>query len=139
MTKKQLIVKVSSLEDSLAKFKNVWEQAEKGEKFDIPVEVLSFENASTLMKTLSPKRLELLKMLHALGTISIRYLAKELHRDYSNVHQDVKALSQIGVILEKDNKYYVPWETIVTEISLCTKDSPKHKHHRHDNSTLLSN
>lgn len=128
MTKKQLIVKISSLEDSLANFKNVWERAEKNEKFAAPIEILSFENASTLMKALSPKRLELLKILHALGTVSIRQLAKELHRDYSNVHQDVKALNQIGVILESKGKYYVPWETIVTEISLCTKDSPKHNH-----------
>lgn len=130
MTKKQLIVKVSSLEDSLANFKNVWEQAEKDEKFVAPIEILSFENASTLMKALSPKRLELLKILHLLGAVSIRQLAKELHRDYSNVHQDVKALNIIGVILENEGKYYVPWETIVTEISLCTKDSPKHNHHR---------
>ena len=135
MTKKQLIVKVSSLEDSLAKFKNVWEQAEKGKKFDAPEEVLSFEDAATLMKTLSPKRLELLKMLHLLGLVSIRYLAKELHRDYSNVYQDVKALNQVGVILESEGKYYVPWETIVTEISLCTKNSPKHSHNKHNNST----
>jgi len=77
MTKKQLIVKVSSLENSLAKFKNVWERAEKGERVGAPVEVLSFENASTLMKTLSPKRLELLQTLHVLGTVSIRKLAKQ--------------------------------------------------------------
>lgn len=133
MTKKQLIVKVSSLEDSLAKFKNVWERAEKGEKLDTPVEVLSFENAATLMKTLSPKRLELLKTLHLLGAVSIRQLTKELHRDYSNVHQDVKALHQVGVVLEDKGKYYVPWETIVTEISLCNKKSPKHSHYKHDN------
>jgi len=132
MTKKQLIVKVSSLEDSLGKFKNVWERAEKGKKFDAPVEILSFENASTLMKMLSPKRLELLKMLHALGAISIRHLAKELHRDYSNVHQDVKALNQIGIVLKKDSKYYVPWQTIVTEISLCAKGSSRHDHHSHN-------
>jgi predicted transcriptional regulator len=135
MTKKQLLVKVNSLEDSLANFKNVWERSEKGEKFSAPIEILSFENASTLMKTLSPKRLELLKILHALGTVSIRQLAKELHRDYSNVHQDVKALHQVGVILESEGKYYVPWETIVTEISLCTSELPKHRHHKHDNST----
>lgn len=130
MTKKKLIVKVSSLESSLAKFKSVWERAEKGKKFDASVEILSFENASTLMKTLSPKRLELLQTLHTLGTVSIRQLAKELHRDYSNVHQDVKALSQIGVILVKDSKYYVPWETIITEISLRRGVSTKHKHGR---------
>jgi predicted transcriptional regulator len=129
MTKKKLIVKVSSLEDSLANFKNVWERAEEGEKFDAPIEVLSFENASTFMKALSPKRLELLQILHGLGVVSIRQLAKALHRDYSNVHQDVKALNLIGVILKSEGKYYVPWETIVTEISLCTKNSPKHDHH----------
>ncbi len=135
MTKKQLIVKVGSLEDSLAKFKSAWKRAEKGEKFGTPVEVLSFENASLLMKSLSPKRLELLQMLHALGAVSIRQLAKELDRDYSNVHQDVKALNQIGVILYKDGKYYVPWETIVTEISLCSSLSPKHSHHKHGKSS----
>lgn len=132
MTKKQLIVKVSSLEDSLAKFKNVWERAEKGEQLDTPLEVLSFENASTLMKTLSPKRLELLKTLHLLGAVSIRKLSKELHRDYSNVHQDVKALHHIGIVLADKGKYYVPWETIMTEISLCDKESPKHSHYNDD-------
>lgn len=132
MTKKKLIVKVSSLEDSLANFKNIWDRAEKGEQFPAPIETLSFENASALMKALSPRRLELLKILHMLGAVSIRQLAKELHRDYSNVHQDVKALNLIGVILESEGKYYVPWETIVTEISLCTKNSPKHDHHGHN-------
>lgn len=128
MTKKKLIVKVGSLEDSLNKFKSVWKRAEKGEKFSTPIEILSFENAPALMKMLSPKRLELLQVLHLLGLTSIRQLAKELDRDYSNVHQDVKALNKIGVILEEDGKYYAPWETIVTEISLC-KRSLKHKHH----------
>ena|SRR3990167_6684937 len=133
MTKKKLIVKVNSLEDSLAKFKNVWKRAEKGEKFGAPIEVLSFENTSILMKTLSPKRLELLQTLHVLGTVSIRQLAKELHRDYSNVHQDVKALNQIGIVLKKESKYYVPWEAIITEISLCVRTTARHRHHKHDN------
>jgi predicted transcriptional regulator len=135
MTKKQLIVKVSSLENSLAKFKDTWERAEKGEQFSVPVEVLSFENSSTLMKTLSPKRLELLQTLHIMGTVSIRKLARELNRDYSNVHQDIKALNQIGVVLETEGKYYVPWETIVTEFSLCTAASPKHNHRKHKGTT----
>ncbi len=131
MTKKKLIVKVSSLENSLAKFKDAWKRAEKGYRRGAPIEILSFENASTLIKTLSPKRLELLQTLHMLGAVSIRKLAKELHRDYSNVHQDVKALNQIGVMLKNEGKYYVPWDTIVTEISLCKGTSPTHSHHGH--------
>ena len=135
MKKKQLIVKVSSLENSLDKFKKVLERVEKGEQLNATADVLSFENASTLMKTLSPKRLELLQTLHVLGNVSIRQLAKELNRDYSNVHQDVKALNQIGVVLKKDGKYYVPWEKIVTEISLCSGASPKHRHYKDNNSS----
>lgn len=126
MSKKRLIVKVSSFKDSLAKFKDIWERAEKGEQFKTPVEILSFENASALLKTLSPRRLELLQALHYLGVVSIRQLSKELHRDYSNVHQDVKALNHVGVILKENGKYFVPWETIITEFSLCAKEHKKH-------------
>lgn len=137
MTKRQLTVKISTIEESLARFKNAWEQSENGVEFEEPVEILSFENTAALMKTLSPKRLELLKSLHVLGKSSIRKLAAYLERDYSNVHQDVKSLYQTGLILEDDSgKYYAPWESIVTEFSLC-KDIKGHRiHHRHyqDNS-----
>lgn len=131
MNKKRLIVKMSSLEESLAQFKHTWERAEKGEKFDKPIEILSFENASALMRVLSPKRLILLQVLHALGVASIRQLAKELDRDYSNVYQDIHALHQIGVVLDvldKTRKFYVPWEAIVTEISLCSQKQKRHRH-----------
>ncbi len=137
MTKRQLTVKISTVEESLARFKNAWEQADNGVKFEEPIEILSFENTATLMKTLSPKRLELLKNLHILGKSSIRKLSEYLDRDYSNVHQDVKSLYKTGLILEDDSgKYYVPWESIVTEFSLC-RDTEGHRiRHRHyqDNS-----
>lgn len=131
MSKRQVIVKVSSLEESLAKFKEVWAKVEQGEKLKNPIEIFSFEQASILMKVLSPKRLTLLQMLHELGKVSIRQLAKELDRDYSNVHEDVKVLTHIGMILkDKMGKYYVPWDAIVTEIPLCVeKSSRRHVHY----------
>ena len=126
---KRLTVKVSSLEESLERFKNVWDRTEQGEKFDTPLQTLSFENSSMLMKTLSPKRLELLQKLHTLGPISIRELSKKLERDYSNVHEDIKLLSQAELVLEdKSGKYFVPWTSIVTEISLCTEKPVRHTH-----------
>jgi len=132
MNKRRLTVKLTTLEESLARFKDVWERAEQGEKFDTPVEVLGFENAATLMKTLSPKRLELLKELHLLGKTSIKALAKHLERDYSNVHQDVKSLYKIGLILEDSTgKYYVPWDSIVTEFSLCEDKKEHHEYRSH--------
>ena len=137
MTKRKLTVKTSSLEDSLAKFKDIWKKTARGKKIKSPVEVLSFENASDLMKALSPRRLELLQELHKLEKTSIRQLAKHLHRDYSNVHQDVRALHHLGVVLEStDGKYYVPWDSIVTEIPLCMEKNSHHRSHHHYNGSL---
>ncbi len=139
MKKRKLIVKVSSLDEALADFKTTWEKVEIGEKFLTPIEIISFENAILLMKTLTPRRLELLQKLHAIGSSSIRALAKKLERDYSNVHQDVEILSKAGLLLQdKKGRYSMPWDKIVTEI-LMTKeiDSPRHiakshsSHHFH--------
>lgn len=135
MTKRQLIVKVSSIEESIAHFSDVWERAERGEKIEnAPIEIVSFETAKLLMKTLTPRRLDLLQHLHTLGKSSIRALAKALERDYSNVHEDVKALHRVGIILQDNtNKYYMPWDTIVTEIPMVvnsTPEQPKHSKRR---------
>lgn len=130
MTKKKLTVNVGSLKDSLSRFKNVWERSEQGEKIEL-ANILSFESMPLLIKALSPKRLELLQALHVLGTVSIRKLALELGRDYRNVHQDVKELYNIGVILMEDDKFYTPWTSIVTEFPLCTPKLNKHHHQKH--------
>jgi len=139
MTRRKLIVKVSSLENSLERFREVWERVERGENIKAPVEILSFEDGADLMKSLSPKRLELLQELHKLGKTSIRQLAKHLNRDYRNVHQDVKALYQLGIMLgSSDGKYYVPWDTITTEFPLCTEINSHHHSHHHYNGSLSS-
>lgn len=137
MNKRQLKVKVSSLEESLARFKNVWEKVEGGKKLKTPIEILSFENPVMLMKILSAKRLELLQELHMLGRVSIRQLAKKLERDYSNVHQDIQALYQNELILkDKTGKYYVPWESIVTEIPLTLSKNNGLNHQQHSRTAL---
>lgn len=125
MTKKQLTVRVSSPEESLANFKDVYKRAERGEKITGPVDILSFENESELMKTFSPRRLRLLRILHLLGAVSIQQLAKELRRDYNNVQQDINELHLLRIIFESEEKYYVPWEIIAIEISFCAKEFPK--------------
>ena len=136
MAKRKIIVTTGSLKDMGKEFIDVWHQAEAGKKIKgAPIEKIVFENERLLFKTLTPKRCDLLKYVHEKGKISIRALAKQLHRDYSNVHEDVKALHHVGLILkdEKDEKYYVPWETIMTEIPLCTETSLHHNHiNRHE-------
>lgn len=129
----KLTVKVSSLDEAFADFKTVWEKASAGVQFATPVEIVGFENAALLMKILTPRRLELLQKLHAIGTRSIRALAKELERDYSNVHQDVEILKKAGLLLQdKKGRYSMPWDKIVTEISMEKCSSPV-KAVAHDN------
>lgn len=124
MTKRKITVKTGSLEEAAKEFVNVWHQVETGNTTKAtPIEKISFTDPRLLFKTLTTRRWELLNYLHEQGKMSIRSLSNALHRDYSNVHQDVKILTLLGLILkdDEDNKYYVPWEMIVTEFSLATK------------------
>lgn len=137
MSKRQVTIKVSTLKETINEFKDIWKRHQQGEKLDTPIETLRFENTLTLIKTLTPRRLELLQQLHTLGKMSIRALAKTLEREYSNVHQDVKTLHHVGLILQDNiGKYYVPWDKIVTEFPL-TIISSQRKQHRYK-STVVS-
>lgn len=129
MSNKKLIVSTGAIEEAAKEFIDVWHKAEKGSVSKTPLQKLSFGNQSLLFRTLTPKRFEILKYVHNQDGISIRLLAKELERDYSNVYQDVKTLHQLGLMIknEENQKYYVPWDTIVTEIPLATIRNPKNR------------
>lgn len=119
---KKIIITTGTLKETAQEFVDVWRQIEKG-KNPKPIEKVVFQNQRLLFKSLTPKRFEVLEYLHAQGRMSIRILAKNLKRDYSNVHQDVKILCQLGLILKdkKDNTLYVPWDTILTELPLSRR------------------
>jgi predicted transcriptional regulator len=124
MSKQKITIKIDDLKNAAKEFIDVWHRVEKGNVSKVvPVEKISFNDQRLLFKTLTPRRWELLHYVHEKDKVTIRALAKALDRDYSNVHQDVKILNQLGLILkdEQDGKYYVPWDVIVTELSLATK------------------
>jgi predicted transcriptional regulator len=129
---KKITVKIGSLEEAAKEFIDIWHQVEAGQAPQHPIEKISFKDQRLLFKTLTPKRFELLEHAHEHEGISIRALAKELGRDYSNVHQDVKILSQLGLIVqdEESEKYYVPWDIIATEISLPVIKKAKTRRHQ---------
>jgi len=134
MNRKKISVNVGNFDDVAKEVIDIWHKAEAGKAIaDAPIEKIYFEKESLLFKTLTRKRCDLLKYVHESGAISIRQLAKELNRDYSNIHQDVKALYSVGLMLknEKTKKYYVPWESIVTEIFLTKEATDKPNVHRH--------
>lgn len=119
---RKLAVGVASAKQAGDDFVKAWKRAEKGLPPEEPINRLHFADTATLFKYLSPKRFELLQYLRESGPLSIRKLAAELHRDYKNVHSDVKDLLYVGLIEETESGLLsVPWDVIVSELRLLAK------------------
>ena len=81
---------------------------------------LNFADAAHMLSTLSKKRMELLMFLHQHGPSNIRQLAKNVNRDYSVIHGDVKLLLELGLLSTTKNKeIFVPWDELTIELPLA--------------------
>ena len=118
MTKqRQLLIGIRTEQEQASEVMAAWKHAEKNLLTKEPVDRLYFLDMASLMKILSPKRMELLKALRSMGATNIRQLAMKVARNYSNVYQDVTELSAVGLIeMPKKNRYVVPWELITIYI-----------------------
>jgi predicted transcriptional regulator len=113
-------IKCPSLEEMGDEFIQVWHAAEQGETPRRPIERVCFENLKVLVQTLTPKRIQVLTVLHEEGPSAIRALAKKLRRDYKNVHQDIQILERVGLVEEtKEGLVAAPFKKIVAEIQLA--------------------
>ncbi|MDH5548250.1 MAG: hypothetical protein OEZ43_21985 [Gammaproteobacteria bacterium] len=118
MSKQHIHIGVEEASEGYDRFIDAWHQAEAG-KIDRPEIHLNFEDFETLASLLTPKRLELMKVLRQHGPFSIRALSKHLKRDYKNVHADVSALENVGLIQRDENELLVaPWDVIDAHVSL---------------------
>jgi predicted transcriptional regulator len=86
------------------RFIDGWHRAERGELTPQNAELhVGFESWETMVRTLSPKRLELLRHVHQHPAKNIRALAQAVGRDYRRVHEDVEALVAAG-LLDRDKE-----------------------------------
>jgi len=113
-------IEIANEEQSAAEFTETWKKAEGGETPPTPIERLYFQDLETLLRLLTPRRLDALKLLHEAGGLSVRALAKRLSRDYKNVHRDMQALERVGLVERtQDGLLLAPWERIVAELRLA--------------------
>jgi predicted transcriptional regulator len=84
---------------------------------DAPTHI-DFASWEQLTKTLTPKRLEMLRHLHRHPAASVRALALTLRRAYANVHADVEALSEAGLIARDADGLRAAYDEITTRIAL---------------------
>lgn len=124
MTKKrkQILIGVESEQEMAEAFIRAWKRADEGLPPEEPTNRLHFEDMPTLLKYLSPRRVELLQKLRMIGPTNIRKLAQALGRDYKNVYTDVSDLSHVGLIEEtNDRRFHVPWDEITAKLPLLAK------------------
>ena len=95
-----------------------FKQAKQGE---YQGEYLSFESPTALFRAITPKRWELISKLQALGTVSQRELARQLKRDVHRIHDDIKALKNLGLVEQNHNGVFVPFTTIHTDFTLSSE------------------
>jgi predicted transcriptional regulator len=102
MSKGQVQVHVgATVEQAGERFVDAWKRMERGD--EVIERHVSFEDWDTMVRVLSPKRLELLRHVHAAPPKNVRALAQALGRDYRRVHDDVAALEAAG-LLERDKE-----------------------------------
>ena len=103
-------------EDASRRFVDAWHRAEKGEA--VHERHLAFESWDALARTLTNKRMEILRHVRRHKVKSVRALAKALGRDYANVHADVKALKDAGLLDATDNHLRADYDAIETKIAI---------------------
>ena len=102
MTKTVHVHVGETVETAGRRFLEGWRRAERGDLAAGNAELhVGFESWATMVHTLSPKRLELLRHVHGNPVKNIRVLAQALGRDYRRVHEDVEALEAAG-LLDRD-------------------------------------
>jgi predicted transcriptional regulator len=103
-------VHVGTLEEMGQRFINAWHRAEKGEAVDETN--LTFHDLQSLLTALTPKRLDLLRYVRHHKVNNIRALATDLRRNYKNVHNDVEALSKLGLLSRTAENVVAPYAEI---------------------------
>ncbi len=102
--------------EAARRFVDAWHRAEHGETFH--ERHLAFESWDALARTLTAKRMELLRYVRRHKVTSVRFLAKALGRDYRNVHADVQALTAAGLLEATDSGIQASYDAIETKIAI---------------------
>lgn len=114
MSKVEIVITTPA--QALKGFASVWVRVEAGTTDITPS--IGFGSPSELFTAITDKRLELLRHVATNEGLNIHQLAQALGRDYKNVHTDVKALEEIGLLEREDGKLVAPFDEIDIKVEL---------------------
>src|SRR5258706_15824632 len=98
MKTKELIIGIKSVEKGLGEFSKTLKALEQGKTVQPQEEKLNFVSLEDDRTFFTPKRIELLKLIHHKEPRSVYDLAKLADRHLKNVQDDVGILARMGLI-----------------------------------------
>ncbi len=98
-------------------------RAMAGEELEDADYLLNYADVTRAFSDITPERYRLLETLQRLGTVSIYALARELGRNYSNVHADISALLELELVARTPEGVYVPWEAVEWRLSTAAQQA----------------
>jgi predicted transcriptional regulator len=124
MKLKKIDIGIKGLEESLQDFARAWKALESGKRVKLDKGIY-FDSIDDMRSVLTNNRLLILKAIRKHRPKSVYELAKHLRRDLKNVNQDLRLLSDIGLVTleatEMDRKRLIPlvdYKKIVLEIAV---------------------
>lgn len=98
MKAKKIKINLKPLEDVAKEMTQVMRAVESGESVSPKPHEIVFSDFATLRSFLTPKRLDLIRLIRRHAPDSISQLARLAKRDFARVYQDLKVLSEAGII-----------------------------------------
>ena len=99
MKVKNITIGIKSLKQSLKEFATAVEEIKKGNVKKSIKKGVYFVNLEAMRRVLTPKRLELLRMIREKHPKSFYELAHISNRDLKNVQEDVNLMARIGLVI----------------------------------------
>ena len=87
-------------------------------------EVLNFESAGSFFGKLTERRWALVHALQGQAPMSVRELARRVARDVRRVHDDVKALAELGLVERTESGGVLcPFEAVHIDMRLTASEA----------------
>lgn len=104
MKKKKVRMGIRSMDDVLEEMADTVKAVSAGKKVKPKGHRFFFTSPEALRRFLTPKKLELIRLIRKRHPNSINELAALAHRDFKRVYEDVVSLSEAGLVDLAKNK-----------------------------------
>ena len=111
---KTVVFNIQTLDSATSRFAAAWKDG-TGEG----TPQIGFETWELMHKVLSPKRLEIIRVMTGAESLSIREIARRVGRDFKGVHSDVTLLVESGVVdRDERGRFVFPYDKIHVDFEI---------------------